>query len=86
MSDTYMTTLKHVATSVADTISEAIGSDKPSTQAFCPRCEGDLINDCGDVLANNVSTGRVVFQCLNCGIKSTWDFGTPSPILLKTGE
>lgn len=56
---------------------------QPTTQAFCPECEDNLINQTGNVIANNTSTGIVVLWCEDCGTTSTWDFGAPSPVLIE---
>lgn len=49
---------------------------------FCPHCNGILNNE-GATWTQD-ETGLEIAVCSACGTKTTWEFGAPVPLLLKT--
>lgn len=46
---------------------------------YCPNCK-DILNDQSEMLGTDGSAAT--YRCKVCGAKSTFDFGTPVPVLL----
>ena len=51
-----------------------------TTFVYCPTCGCELISSEISLVED---TDLVHFDCKNCDTQSTWDFNSPSPILLR---
>jgi len=56
------------------------GHSKQTTWVYCPNCDNELTGKYSTVVLDD--NHGMIYECLQCGMMSRWDYDAPTPIFL----